>query len=281
MAAASSPHPALHPYFRVWILPSCESVPLKSGPRSEKAAVLIVSPCTVDAQPALDQFEPIAPLIMGRNDSAMPCRCGAISAFAPSDSRRPSSYDVDSGDMSSSTLLRLVAWHLADPGIWQTSCARAPRLPRLVQEKRAHWACGGGKLRGAMQQISDCLSGIISLIHGHFLPREQYTPECRKGLGQDVSSADEIGIALMAAGDTSKHLSVAVAPIVLSTNGTCSPTKNGGEGSLDVTPKTRGGLMPPPSREARTTDRHLAQRGVKPRRISHSMERKSCRGAQQ
>jgi hypothetical protein len=222
MAAASSPHPALHPYFRVWILPSCESVPLKSGPRSEKAAVLIVSPCTVDAQPALDQFEPIAPLIMGRNDSAMRCRCGAISAFAPSDSRRPSSYDVDSGDMSSSTLLRLVAWHLADPGIWQTSCARAPRLPRLVQEKRAHWACGGGKLRGAMQQISDCLSGIISLIHGHFLPREQYTPECRKGLGQDVSSADEIGIALMAAGDTSKHLSVAVAPIVLSTNGTCS-----------------------------------------------------------
>jgi Putative transposase of IS4/5 family (DUF4096) len=59
-------------------------------------------------------------------------------------------------------------------------------------------------------------------MRGHFLPREQYTPECRKGLGQDVSSADEIGIALMAAGDISKHLSVAVAPIVLSTNGTCS-----------------------------------------------------------
>ena len=36
----------------------------------------------------------------------------------------------------------------------------------------------------------------------HFLPRGQYMPECHKGLGQDVSSADEIGIALVIAGDT-------------------------------------------------------------------------------
>ena len=47
-------------------------------------------------------------------------------------------------------------------------------------------------------------------------------PECRKGLGQDVSSADESGIALVIAGDKSKHLSLAVAPIVLTTSGTCS-----------------------------------------------------------
>ena len=47
-------------------------------------------------------------------------------------------------------------------------------------------------------------------------------PECRKGLNQDVSSADESGIALVIAGDTSKHLSLAVAPIVLTTSGTCS-----------------------------------------------------------
>jgi hypothetical protein len=40
-------------------------------------------------------------------------------------------------------------------------------------------------------------------------------PECHKGLGQDVSSADEIGIALVIAGDRSKQLSLAVAPIVL------------------------------------------------------------------
>jgi hypothetical protein len=56
----------------------------------------------------------------------------------------------------------------------------------------------------------------------HFLPRGQYTPECRKGLGQDVLRADEIGIALVIAGDTAKHLSLAVAPIVLTTSGTCS-----------------------------------------------------------
>jgi hypothetical protein len=41
-------------------------------------------------------------------------------------------------------------------------------------------------------------------------------------LGQDVSSADEIGIALVIAGDTSKRLFRAVAPIVLTTSGTCS-----------------------------------------------------------
>src|SRR5215470_9716051 len=68
----------------------------------------------------------------------------------------------------------------------------------------------------------NCLSGTMSLMHGHFLPREPYTPEGRKGLGQGVSSADEIGVALVIAGDTSKHLRAAVAPIVLTTSGTCS-----------------------------------------------------------
>ena len=63
----------------------------------------------------------------------------------------------------------------------------------------------------------------------HFLPRGQYTPECRKGLGQDVLRADEIGIALVIAGDTAKHLSLAVAPIVLTTSGTCS----GGASRID------------------------------------------------
>jgi len=57
---------------------------------------------------------------------------------------------------------------------------------------------------------------------GHFLPRGQYTPRVPQGLGQDVSSADEIGIALVIGGDTGKHLRLAVAPIVLSTNRTCS-----------------------------------------------------------
>ena len=47
-------------------------------------------------------------------------------------------------------------------------------------------------------------------------------PECRTGLGQKVSSADEVGMALVIAGDTSKPLSGAVAPIVLTTGGTCS-----------------------------------------------------------
>jgi len=45
----------------------------------------------------------------------------------------------------------------------------------------------------------------MSLMRGHFLPREQHTPECRKGLGQGVSSADEIGIALVIAGDTRRR----------------------------------------------------------------------------
>jgi hypothetical protein len=58
-------------------------------------------------------------------------------------------------------------------------------------------------------------------MHGDSLPRGQYTPECRKGFGQDVSSADEIGIAPVIAGDTSKHLSLAVAPIVLTTGVGC------------------------------------------------------------
>ena len=83
--------------------------------------------------------------------------------------------------------------------------------------------------RGWYPLIVDCLSGNILLIHRHLLPRGQYTPECRKGLGQDVSSADEIGIACVIAGDTAEHLSLAVAPIVLTTSGTCS----GGASRID------------------------------------------------
>jgi hypothetical protein len=75
----------------------------------------------------------------------------------------------------------------------------------------------------------NCLSENISLMRGPFLPRGQYTPACRKGLRQDVSSVDEIGIALVIAGDTSKQFSLAVAPIVLTTNGTCS----GGASRID------------------------------------------------
>jgi len=40
-----------------------------------------------------------------------------------------------------------------------------------------------------------------------------------QGLGQDVSSADEIGIARVIACDTPKHLSLTVAPIILTTAG--------------------------------------------------------------
>jgi hypothetical protein len=47
-------------------------------------------------------------------------------------------------------------------------------------------------------------------------------PACRKGLGQDASSADENGIAFMIAGDPSKHRSLAAVPIVITTSGTCS-----------------------------------------------------------
>jgi hypothetical protein len=75
----------------------------------------------------------------------------------------------------------------------------------------------------------NCPSGNILLMRGHFLPRGQYAPECRKGLGQDVSSADEIGIALVITGETSKRFSLAVAPIVLTTSGTCS----GGASRID------------------------------------------------
>src|SRR5262252_5665677 len=71
-------------------------------------------------------------------------------------------------------------------------------------------------------ELSDSLSKKFFLIHGHFEPRGQYAPEFREGLCQDVSSADEIGVAYVIAGDTSKHLSLAVAPIVLTTCGTCS-----------------------------------------------------------
>jgi len=44
-------------------------------------------------------------------------------------------------------------------------------------------------------------------------------PECRNGLCQDIPSADEIGIAPVIAGDTSEHLSLAVAPVLLTTCG--------------------------------------------------------------
>ena len=42
------------------------------------------------------------------------------------------------------------------------------------------------------------------------------------GLCRDVSSADNVGVARVIAGDTSKHLSLAVAPIVLTTYWACS-----------------------------------------------------------
>jgi hypothetical protein len=65
------------------------------------------------------------------------------------------------------------------------------------------------------------------MMRQHFLPRGQYTPECRKGLGQDVLRADEIGIALVIAGDTAKHLSLAVAPrkaLAFMLRKLCNPT---------------------------------------------------------
>ena len=46
-------------------------------------------------------------------------------------------------------------------------------------------------------------------------------PECRNGLCQDIPSADEISIAYVIAGDTSEHLSLAVAPVLLTTCGAC------------------------------------------------------------
>ena len=46
-------------------------------------------------------------------------------------------------------------------------------------------------------------------------------PECRNGLCQDIPSASEIGIARVIAGDTSEHLSLAVAPVLLTTCGAC------------------------------------------------------------
>ena len=78
--------------------------------------------------------------------------------------------------------------------------------------------------------------GRCLTVRKHFLESRTFlasgtihAPECHAGLGQDVSSADEIGIALVIAGDTSKHLSHAVAPIVLTTSGTCS----GGASRID------------------------------------------------
>ena len=47
-------------------------------------------------------------------------------------------------------------------------------------------------------------------------------PEARKALGQDVSSVDKVAIALVSAGDASKQLFLAVAPVVLTTSGTYS-----------------------------------------------------------
>jgi hypothetical protein len=95
------------------------------------------------------------------------------------------------------------------------------RLPRGFTRRVPRPRTGTIDIRSML----DCLSGNISLNHGHFWPRGQYM----RRLGQDVSSADEIGIALVIAGDTSKHLSHAVAPIVLTTSGTCS----GGASRID------------------------------------------------
>jgi integrase len=49
---------------------------------------------------------------------------------------------------------------------------------------------------------TNCLSGNTLLIRGHFYPRGRDTPECRTGLDQDVSSADEIGVAPVIAGES-------------------------------------------------------------------------------
>jgi hypothetical protein len=38
-------------------------------------------------------------------------------------------------------------------------------------------------------------------MRGHFLSRGKYTPECHQGLGQNVWSADETGIARVIPGD--------------------------------------------------------------------------------
>jgi hypothetical protein len=43
--------------------------------------------------------------------------------------------------------------------------------------------------------------GNILLMRGHFLSRGKYTPECHQGLGQNVWSADETGIARVIPGD--------------------------------------------------------------------------------
>jgi hypothetical protein len=53
-----------------------------------------------------------------------------------------------------------------------------------------------------------------------FLPQGQNTPEGDQGSWvKAVSSADEIGIALVIAGDPPKRLSLAVAPLVLAPTG--------------------------------------------------------------
>jgi hypothetical protein len=80
-----------------------------------------------------------------------------------------------------------------------------------------------GLMTGHLRQV--ILGGACGVQRGLSVRKhlfESRTFLARKGLNQDVSSADESGIALVIAGDTSKHLSLAVAPIVLTTSGTCS-----------------------------------------------------------
>jgi hypothetical protein len=55
--------------------------------------------------------------------------------------------------------------------------------------------------------VFDRLPGNVLLVRGYFLPRGQHTPEGDEGSWvQGVSSADEIGIALVIAGDPSTRL---------------------------------------------------------------------------
>ena len=112
---------------------------------------------------------------------------------------------------------------LASPEVRMAALATCRALPGLPNHKRLPRGFTRRVPRPRtgtidIRSMLDCLSGNISLNHGHFWPRGQYM----RRLGQDVSSADEIGIARVIAGDTSKHLSCAVAPIVLTTSGTCS-----------------------------------------------------------
>src|ERR1700758_2623220 len=113
-----------------------------------------------------------------------------------------------------------------------------------ASNRRSAWRSNGWRLRLPFSSISNCLSGTILLMCQHFLPRGQYTPECRKGLGQDVSRADEIGIALVIAGDTAKHLSLAVAPIVLTTSGRVEERRPLGHAAAGILGSRRSSLSP-------------------------------------